>query len=196
VWGGRLVPLVAALSVLACGSARADLFDFSYSGGGITASGTLTATLQSGNTYLITGITGTNNGSSITGLLAPNTYYANDNLLFYPAGGDNVIGGYVDSGGLGYQVGGFDYKLKEEFDGSYAQIDNSLGHDGETNISEVTVSPDSAPAPIPGAGVLSYLLVMFGVAWRRREALLGRLREAISRVRTGFLPRHPDRVRA
>lgn len=56
-------------------------FDFSFSGPGITASGTFAATLVSGNEYLVTSISGMQNGFAMT-LLAPGAYAANNNDVF------------------------------------------------------------------------------------------------------------------
>ena len=78
----------------ASSSARADLlWDFSYTGTGLTgtgaaapaisASGQLTTTdTLVGGAYTITGITGMRNGVAISALLAPGVIQGNDNLLF------------------------------------------------------------------------------------------------------------------
>lgn len=81
---------------------RADTFNFSYMGPGITASGTLTAVADGGGKYTVTGITGTRNGATITGLV--------------PAGSDGILvwddflflggGNLVDSAGLAFDVQG------------------------------------------------------------------------------------------
>ena len=49
-------------------AAWADIYDFSYTGAGIAASGTITVTPDGGDEYTITGITGVRNGAAITGL--------------------------------------------------------------------------------------------------------------------------------
>ena len=70
-------------------------FNFTYTGSGVSASGTLTTTLVVPGEYLITGVTGQRNGVPITSLLYPTTgipgspvYISNgssiDNLLFVP----------------------------------------------------------------------------------------------------------------
>ena len=62
-------------------SSAAELWNWSYSGGGSQGgSGTFT-TNDGPGTYLITGITGTAENSPITGLLAPGSLGDNDNLL-------------------------------------------------------------------------------------------------------------------
>jgi|GEM_PF-5717581 len=77
------LPAVFALTTLA---AHADTFNWALTGpdsslGGFpeTGSGTLTATLLSGNEWAISAITGTVGGSAITGL---NSFNSSDNMLF------------------------------------------------------------------------------------------------------------------
>lgn len=171
---------VAALVAITSGSARADLFDFSYTVfGGINASGTLTATLQSGNTYLITGITGTRNGNSILSLISPGSYGLNDNLLYFPAGGDSPEGNtYIDTNGFAYttidgnfQPWGCGITSCAEDPPEYDEEHGTPNPTGSTIITSFSISRQaSAPAPIPGAGALSYMLVMFGAAlgWRKQ----------------------------
>jgi hypothetical protein len=90
-------------------------FDFTIGGAGISASGTFTATFLSGNVYLVTSITGMQNGASMT-LLAPFTYGGNSNqvtssapflgvqgLGFTLAGGRTDYNVYYDSGGATYR---------------------------------------------------------------------------------------------
>ena len=81
----RLFALPAALALTTL-AAHADTFDWSLTGpsaslGGFpeTGSGSLTATLVTGNEWEITSITGTLGGSTITGLT---NYGGADNLLF------------------------------------------------------------------------------------------------------------------
>ena len=99
--------MVIAVALAPLGSA--DTFGFSFNGGGITSSGTLTAVLAPDNTtgvvtpgtYEVTGITGTfsdtNVGISgtITGLYAPISY-----VTVLAATSSNPVG--FTSGGLSY----------------------------------------------------------------------------------------------
>jgi len=58
---------------------------FSYSGSGYTGSGVFIATNEGGGTYLVTGVTGTQNGLPFTGVepVTPQfSGYSYDNLLF------------------------------------------------------------------------------------------------------------------
>jgi hypothetical protein len=100
----------AALALIAgIASAGTITWNFSYTGSGITATGTLTtsSTLDSAGAYDIIGVTGTRTTSggtqNISSLLAPNPSY-NDNELFF-------TGNYFDQLGLGYSIGSTRYDL-------------------------------------------------------------------------------------
>ena len=94
-----LFVLVAAFST----SAYADSFTFSYVGSGITANGVLqTNSLVSGS-YLITGLTGTRNGSAMT-LLTPFAFAGNDNLVFPGTPSLDFAGFSYSAGGTNYNV--------------------------------------------------------------------------------------------
>lgn len=178
--------VVLAASVAgACGSAGADVFDFSYTvgGSGFVASGTVTATPQGGNQYLITGISGARNGSNITGLIAvggfTGTYGTNDNLLFYPPGGL-----YLDTKGFAYTTadgGAWNPYDEPGFSsppyGEAYNVSGGFTEQGAQHI--VSMTFDAAPAPIPGAGALSYLIVLLGGLVRWRKALVARARHAL-----------------
>jgi PEP-CTERM motif len=77
---------LAGLCFVAAAPASADtIFDWSATGPfSLTGSGTLSATLENATTneWLITGISGTFGGQTITSLLAPGAYEFNDDLLF------------------------------------------------------------------------------------------------------------------
>ncbi|HUN90093.1 MAG TPA: hypothetical protein VMU28_14940, partial [Terriglobales bacterium] len=74
----RIILLLALVIVLASSAAVADSFNFSFTGTGVTGSGTLYTNAFSGGSYLVTGISGTQNGKAMT-LLAPNAFDGNDN---------------------------------------------------------------------------------------------------------------------
>jgi len=110
-----LVLLVGAFALVGAPSAFADTFNWSYSatsGSDTGGSGTFTATEVSPGVELITGITGTWDGVSISGLLAPGNYPSgsnngtccetpgNNNLLYYP--GSPAL----DLAGLGFASNG------------------------------------------------------------------------------------------
>lgn len=80
----RYSPLLSSLALLGAlaipAAAHADTFNFSAMGssGPFSGSGTLTASSQGGGAYLISAITGT----GVTGLISPDGFHGNDNLLF------------------------------------------------------------------------------------------------------------------
>ena len=93
---------VGVTLVLPGASANATVFDWSYSGGGVSASGTLDATDAGGGVYDVTSITGVRDGVSIAGLTS---YAGSDNLVYNP-------GPYVDYPGLAYtDSSGFAYNV-------------------------------------------------------------------------------------
>jgi hypothetical protein len=91
-----IVLFCLALAALPSRYAYADAtFDFTFLGGGISASGQFTATPNGVGTYLITGVSGTTNGPTITGVLPAKSFAGNDNVLQDP-------GPVLDSFGVGY----------------------------------------------------------------------------------------------
>ena len=99
----------AAIAFLAAPAFAASTWNWSYSGSGYTASGTFTTvdTPDMNGGYLITGITGDQNGDAITGLYAAGTAipgndgYPVDNLVF--ASGPQLSGngfGFVTTSGV------------------------------------------------------------------------------------------------
>jgi hypothetical protein len=103
--------LAAVFSLVAASPAYADTFSWSYSGGPDSGSGTFTATPNGPGTELITGITGTFDGSAITSLLGNGqccSSPANDNVLIYPANP-----AYLDLNGVGFgfMSGGVDVNI-------------------------------------------------------------------------------------
>jgi PEP-CTERM motif-containing protein len=87
----------------------ADSFSWSYSGPGVTASGTLDATLVSTGVYLITSMTGVRNGQPITLFAYPPSTFGGNNNLYYTLNGPS--GPYVDVFGVTYEAGGITYNL-------------------------------------------------------------------------------------
>ena len=79
----RSLVLGAALAVVAPVVHAALLWNFSLSGGGLSASGVLSTTdvANGAGFYTVTGINGTIDGDPITALLPPGTFLANDNLF-------------------------------------------------------------------------------------------------------------------
>ena len=119
--------LMAALPVvllfLACAqnaSANSVAFAFSFSGAGINSSGDFTASLVSGDKYLVSAISGTQNGFAMT-LLSPGTYGGNDNSLFSSQP-------YLDLAGLSFVLsnGTTDYAIYY-LGGKYMECNSGQG---------------------------------------------------------------------
>jgi hypothetical protein len=92
-------------------SAGAGVFDFSFAGAGQTGSGVFTTTTTGTvGEYLITGVTGTTDGSAIASLFPAFTYPTllggGDNDLYFPAtvNSPNSSAGYIDIFGLSYAL--------------------------------------------------------------------------------------------
>ncbi|GGG84891.1 PEP-CTERM sorting domain-containing protein [Edaphobacter dinghuensis] len=153
----RYSPLLSSLALLTvlaiAASAHADTFNFAATGssGPFSGSGTLTASLQSGGEYLISGIMGT----GVTGLIAPGNFHGNDNLLF-PAATPTL-----DSHGFSFtEINGpdhYDVNIFNNGDGYFAFLDDE---DNFTQTVPVTFSLATAATPEPstllllGTGIL------------------------------------------
>jgi hypothetical protein len=131
-----LILLLAVCSLAIGAPAFADTFNWTYSGGPDFGSGTFTTTALSGGQATILGITGTFDGSSITGLLADNTCCsspANDNILYFPTAP------YLDINGIGF---GF---LAGTLDVNIYYCNNSTGCVLGTGYTVLTAPSGSAP---------------------------------------------------
>ena len=163
--------LVAAvlLSSGFVGSARALVFDFSYSGGsGINAvqgSGEF-ITGSTGSPYTVTGVTGQANGFAITGT---SSYASADNLLYKPGShyvdfsGISFSTSNGDAWGLGWT--GSNYGIAELFK-------DSMGYCCGVSPLTVTVTQArGAPGPVAGGGLPGLLLAIGGlfIWWRNRR---------------------------
>jgi hypothetical protein len=153
----------AAVSLaLWCGCTAAfaeSYFDFTFSGQGVTASGVFNVTGVNGD-YTIQSISGgsvsgfgssSDNGAMT--LLAPGAYTSTDNgnKLYY------INTPYVDGHGVAFTVSGGSQE------GLYLcnSCSNTFELDGAKGsaIGTLSVSPTATPAPLPGAGLLSYLVL-------------------------------------
>ena len=96
-------------------AAWGDVYSFWYSGTGVTASGTLTVSAAGVNEWLITGITGTRNGQTITALntspLADGTVL--DNLIFFTAPSPTSLATFTPTNGYGSGVSGFAFTTSD-----------------------------------------------------------------------------------
>ncbi|MGH9440336.1 MAG: PEP-CTERM sorting domain-containing protein [Terriglobia bacterium] len=148
-------------------AASADTFNFSYNfpnnlaGPTDSGSGTLTATYNPGDQYMVTGITGTTSAwGKITGLLAPNAFESNDNLIFYP----NTP--YLDNNfGMSFAAGTTDLNIYYSFSASsYAE----LGSNNKT-FGTFTLTPVPEPATV-ALVLLAFLAGFLGWCVRRKRS--------------------------
>ena len=174
--------LIGAAAVVICAAAPASaaqyLFNFSgngFFGGTLNGSGTLTTddisfvnALNGYTAQHITGISGTFNGSAITGQ-APGTFGAND--LFYLTGPF-----FVDGNGLSFKTAsGIMGNLFITNDTSYRV--NTQGAGLLTGLVTASASPVAAAVPEPATWAM--MLIGFagiGLAFRRRRPAM--LRQA------------------
>ena len=136
---------LSTLLLCTVGVASAENFTFTYTGlVGSTASGTLTTTAESGDEFLITGISGLVDGTAITSLLSTNSYEGNDNLLFFPSTG------YLDNDGFSFTTA----------TGNVNLFDGALGYSLDaTNLPDdilgtFTVTPAVSATPEPNSLLL------------------------------------------
>jgi hypothetical protein len=142
---------VLAAGLLAAGASQASqLFNFSYSGAGVSGGGVLT-TSDVGSPYAVTGITGTANGEAITGLSG---YAGAENTVSYPTEP------FLTFGGLSFSTASTDWNIG--WTGSAYGIVNSLTNPtGECcGVSPIEFSISQSSAPEPAAWAL--MLLGFG----------------------------------
>jgi hypothetical protein len=152
-------------------SAYADSFSVSWSGAYGPGSGTFTATDEGSGMFLITSISGTQNGTGIT-LLPPSpslsSFFGNDNILI-PAG-TNLL----DTSGFAFNDGTDDFNIYYNGAGSYSECSSTAAcvsaADG-SKLESFTVTPNAA-VPEPSSTVLlslsSGLMVFIGCFGRKR----------------------------
>lgn len=143
--------ILLAIAALFCvpAMAKADLFDFSYSGDGVTADGVLTATVTSPGAYLITGITGERNGAPITFFEpgGPAAFYYEDSVI------DNVL---LVPGAPAFlsstQNSGFDFGTADGLFNPYYQPNNGTYYEyrlGSGNAPGIPISFNVSADPVP-----------------------------------------------
>lgn len=159
---------------------RADTFDATWNGADGSGSATLTATLLSGDEYIVTAITSGEQGGSSISLLAPGSYAANDNDIYYPSSQE------LDFGGLAFSVGTIDYGLYFDTDSAtspslYNTYDectsainacDTVAFDdaSSVNIAFSLTPVTSTATPEPGGIILLSLALigLVGLGWRNR----------------------------
>jgi PEP-CTERM motif len=181
----RLVLTICSLLLLGSGffaSASAETFSFGFSNpalpGELTGEGQVTATYVGLNgsdpQYLVTAISGTTAGQTITELLPPNTYDSNsNNLYFYSDLGEYFPG----SGGIGYQTASgadFDlYYIDSPGFGGYLGYYSDLYQSGVTSRLTSVDFADTSAVPEPASLTLFALgaLGLSGLLWNRGPGL-------------------------
>jgi hypothetical protein len=167
--------ILIAVLCLAAGS-YADTFNWNYTatdGSGVTAGGTLTASPIGSGEDLISAITGTYRGSTITSLLAPGTCCsspANDNDLFYPGAP------HLDLGGFGFGVGTLQVDIYDG-GGTYfdcTSLNRCTGPDytaaGTFTVSRVSQVPEPATLGMLFVGLLT--LCLLGARYKENNPAL------------------------
>lgn len=173
-----LVPAIAFCLITAEGL-YADTFQFSYSGntfvaliGGtfpitVSGSGTFTAIPQSGGSFLITSISGTQNASGAPfasgpiSLMAPGAFISNDNLLFASAP-------FLDSFGVGFLTNSppnaADNRIEFNSTSGYDLVSTGIGCGFVPITFSITGVPEPSTLILVGSGILA-----LAAAWRRRR---------------------------
>jgi hypothetical protein len=159
-----LASVVAAGALFSVSAAEAMVFDFSYSGGGYSASGEFT-TGDVGSPYTVTAITGTADGFAITGI---SPFASADQQLNYPASG----GSYADFSGISFtNANGVSYNLS-----NYGSAPNDLlvstldpGGNGCCQIAlDMTVTA-AVPEPSTWAMMILGFCGLGFMAYRRKQ---------------------------
>jgi len=142
-------------------SAKADTFSFNFDGSSFDGSGLITATeIGNSNEYNISGISGTVDGQSITGLLNVNAFDGNDNVLYSPGYDILFFGPYnFDDSGVSFALGnGDDVNISQ---GGIADLQETatlgLQKYDLTESVNLDVEQIASTSPVPEPGTLALL---------------------------------------
>jgi hypothetical protein len=158
------------LSSFTITSAGAGVYDFSFSGAGQSGSGAFTtATTGTSGEFLITGISGTTDGSTITSLYSvaaagdfsayPSALGGSDNLLYFPpvTNSPNTNSAYLDVYGVSYALA----------DGQNINLYYGVGQGSDPQVYNLLTglpTPEPESLLLLGAGCLG----LFAIVGRRR----------------------------
>ncbi len=158
----RKMILLVTVVLLGVAFAQADVvWDFSYNGGGYSASGAFT-TGNAGSPYTVTGITGTADGYSITGL---SLYAGSNQLLYVPP----VNGAYADFSGISFaNASGVDYNITSNPGPSGNFINISTLDPGGSGTAPVAIDMSVTRVPEPAMALLLPFGLLFVSSLRKR----------------------------
>ena len=154
--------LAAALTMAGLGTAQANTWVWSYTGVGVTASGTFTTAGAALVPEDILSISGLRNGVAITGLvpLDTDTNFLYDNQF-------SAVGDHFTDGGMVFTVPGLPSNVNVYFfNGSYSDL--IIDPSGGAIETPITFAVSAVPEPATALALLTGLGVL-GLRLRRRQ---------------------------